>query len=148
MAPGMKVTSNPPSVLRLWSFSCYVDSDSFETPWTIDCQAPLSMAFAGKNTGVGCHFFLQGIIPTQRLIRESPALVGGFFTNELPGKPIRSNENIQVNSLFSLSLKPVRMVQLPSGMVDKEEEMLCFTLVLLVSKFLKGVSSLYWVLSV
>ena len=24
-------------------------------------QAPLSMAFPSKNTGVGCHFFLQGI---------------------------------------------------------------------------------------
>ena len=23
--------------------------------------------FSGKNTGVGCHFFLQGIFPTQRL---------------------------------------------------------------------------------
>ena len=29
------------------------------------CQAPLSMEFPGKNTGVGCHFLLQGIFPTQ-----------------------------------------------------------------------------------
>ena len=28
-------------------------------------QAPLSMGFSGKNTGVGCHFLLQGIFPTQ-----------------------------------------------------------------------------------
>ena len=33
--------------------------------WTIACQAPLSMEFPGKNTGVGCHFLLQGIFPTQ-----------------------------------------------------------------------------------
>ena len=28
-------------------------------PWTR--EAPLSMGFPGKNTGVGCHFLLQGI---------------------------------------------------------------------------------------
>ena len=39
----------------------------FPTPWTIACQAPLSMDFPGKNAGVGCHFLLQGIFPTQGL---------------------------------------------------------------------------------
>ena len=39
----------------------------FATPWTIANQAPLSMAFSGKNTGAGCHFLLQGIFPTQGL---------------------------------------------------------------------------------
>ena len=29
------------------------------TPWTVACQASLSMGFLGKNTGVGCHFLLQ-----------------------------------------------------------------------------------------
>ena len=29
------------------------------TPWTAAHQAPLSMDFPGKNTGVGCHFLLQ-----------------------------------------------------------------------------------------
>ena len=28
----------------------------FVTPWTVDYQAPPSMGFSGKNTGVGCHF--------------------------------------------------------------------------------------------
>ena len=31
------------------------------------CQAPLSMGFSSKNTGVGCHFLLQGTFPTQGL---------------------------------------------------------------------------------
>ncbi|XDA72876.1 hypothetical protein R6Z07F_003154 [Ovis aries] len=39
----------------------------FATPWTVARQAPLSMEFPGKNTGVGCHFLLQGIF----LIQES-----------------------------------------------------------------------------
>ena len=35
------------------------------TPWTVAHQAPLSMGSPGKNTGVGCHFLLQRIFPTQ-----------------------------------------------------------------------------------
>ena len=35
----------------------------------VDCsrQAPLSMGFSSKNTGVGCHFLLQGTFPPQGL---------------------------------------------------------------------------------
>ena len=35
------------------------------TPWTTVGQAPLARNSPGKNTGVGCHFLLQGIFPTQ-----------------------------------------------------------------------------------
>ena len=34
-------------------------------PMHLACQAPLSVDFPGKNTGVGCHFLLQGIFLTQ-----------------------------------------------------------------------------------
>ena len=34
-------------------------------PWTVACQVPPSMGISGKNTGVCCHFFLQGIFQTQ-----------------------------------------------------------------------------------
>ena len=33
------------------------------TPWTVACQACLSMGFSGKNTGVVCHGLLQGDLP-------------------------------------------------------------------------------------
>ena len=39
-------------------------SDS-ETPWTVACQAPLSMGFSRQEYGVGCRALLQGICPTQ-----------------------------------------------------------------------------------
>ena len=42
-------------------------SDCFATPWTVARQAPLTMDFPGKITGVGCHFLLQGIFPIQGL---------------------------------------------------------------------------------
>ena len=49
-------------------------SNSFVTPWTVACQASLSMWFSRlENTGVGCQFLLQGIVSTQgsntRLLR-------------------------------------------------------------------------------
>ena len=44
--------------------------------------------FPGKNDRVGCHFLLQGGLPDPGIEPESPALTGGFFTTEPPGKPI------------------------------------------------------------
>ena len=38
----------------------------FAITWTVAHQASL-WDFPGKNTGVGCHFFFQGIFPTQGL---------------------------------------------------------------------------------
>ena len=35
--------------------------------WTVAYQASLSMGFLNKNTGVGCHFLLQGIFLTPGL---------------------------------------------------------------------------------
>ena len=54
--------SNPLSCLLL-SHSSH--ARLFVTPWTVAHLAPLSMGFSGKNTGMGCHFLLQGIFPTQ-----------------------------------------------------------------------------------
>ena len=53
------------------SFMCVCESLScvwlFVTLWTVVCQAPLSMEFSGRNTGVGCDTLLQGNFPTQGL---------------------------------------------------------------------------------
>ena len=56
----------------------------FATPWTVARQAPSSVGFPGKNTGVGCHLLLRGsphpgIEPVSPV---APALAGGFFTTE------------------------------------------------------------------
>ena len=39
----------------------------FETPWTVAHQAAHPWNCPGKSTGVGCHFLLQRIFPTQGL---------------------------------------------------------------------------------
>ena len=49
-------------------------SDSFCDLWTVPCQAPLSIGFSHKNTGVGCPFHLQGIFLTQA---SNPCLLHG-----------------------------------------------------------------------
>ena len=55
------------------------------TLWTAARQAPLSVDSPGKNTGVGCHFLLQGNPPSPGIEPRSPvspALAGGIFTTE------------------------------------------------------------------
>ena len=55
----------------------------FATPWTVAHQASPSMGFPGKNTGVGCHFLLQGLFPTQGL---NPGLLH-WQADSLPSQP-------------------------------------------------------------
>ena len=70
--------------------SCWVVSNFFVTPWTVTHQAPCWWDFPSKNTGVGCHFLLQGIFLTHVWSNPtSPALPGRFFPTEPPGKPPR-----------------------------------------------------------
>ena len=72
-------------------FGREVVSDSSATPWTVACQASLSMDFTSKNTGVGSHFLLQGDRPNPGNEPEAPvtpALAGGFFTTEPPGNTV------------------------------------------------------------
>ena len=44
----------------------------------------------GKNTGVGCHFLLQGNLPDPGMEPGSPAPAGGFFPTDPPGKPFKA----------------------------------------------------------
>ena len=47
-----------------------------------------SVVSPGKNTGIGCHFLLQGIYPNQGSNLSLLSLIaGGFFTTEPSGKP-------------------------------------------------------------
>jgi len=56
----------------------------------VDCSPPGSSVHGispGKNTGVGSPHS-PGDLPDPGLEPSSPALAGGLFTTELPGKPI------------------------------------------------------------
>ena len=57
------------------------------TPWTAALQAPLSIDFPGKNTGVGCQFLLQGNLPDPGIEPGSPVLQADSLQTDLQGKP-------------------------------------------------------------
>ena len=60
------------------------------TPWSIAHQAPLSMKFPGKNTGVGCHFLLQGLFLTQGVSCLGRQILYYWTTWEAPNTIITS----------------------------------------------------------
>ena len=62
-------------------------SDSFVTPWTTAHLAPLSMGFSRQEYWSGLPCPLPGDLPDPETESTSPALAGGFFTPEPPGKP-------------------------------------------------------------
>ena len=70
-----------------------VTSDSLQahvTPWTVTCQAPLSMGFPRQEYWSGLPLPPPGDLPDTRIKPASPmysALAGRFFPTEPPGKP-------------------------------------------------------------
>ena len=65
----------------------------FVTLWTV---ALCPWDFPGRNTGVGCHFPVQGIFPTQGSNPGLPQV--DSLPTEPPGKP----KNTGVGSIFLL----------------------------------------------
>ena len=62
----------------------------FATPWTVACQAPLSMRSPRQENWSGLPFPIPGGLPdpgSQPESFASPVLAGGFFTTAPPGKP-------------------------------------------------------------
>ena len=63
----------------------------FVTPWTVACQAPLTMGFPRREYWSRLPFSPPGDLPDpgiQPVSPASPALAGRFFTTEPLGKPI------------------------------------------------------------
>ena len=63
---------------QAWTFSDQIRSDQslsrvrlFATPWTTAYQAPPSMGFSSKSTGVGCHCLLQWLLKKPKLLQMS-----------------------------------------------------------------------------
>ena len=61
------------------------------TPQTVACQAPLSMGFPNQEYWSGLPFPSSEDHPDPGIEPTSPALAGGFFTTEPPGKPSPQN---------------------------------------------------------
>ena len=76
--------SFPPSFRNIcvctWLLSCV---QLFATPWTIACQAPLSMGFSRQEYCSGLPFSPPRDLPEPGI---ASCLAGKFFTTESPGK--------------------------------------------------------------
>ena len=56
-------------------------------PWTVAHWPPLSMEFPRQDYWTGLTFSSLGDLPDQGFEPIFPALAGGFFIVEPPGKP-------------------------------------------------------------
>ena len=86
MIPVFTCRGSDSSVKRLTSnYGVYVYlvvSDSLETPWTVTCQAPLSMEFSRQEYCSGLPFPSPGDLPNLGIKPTSfasPTLACGFF---------------------------------------------------------------------
>ena len=61
----------------------------FTTLWTVGHQAPASMGFPRQEYWSRLPFPSPGDLPNPGIEPLPPALGGGFFTTEPPGKPLR-----------------------------------------------------------
>ena len=67
--------------------SCLILCD----PWTVARQAPPSMGFPRQEYWSGLPFPSPGDLPGPGIEPMAPALAGGFFITEPPGKSLASN---------------------------------------------------------
>ena len=61
----------------------------FTTPWTVAHQALCPWGFSRQEYWSGLPFPSPGDLPKPGIEPASPAVAGGFFTTEPPGKPHR-----------------------------------------------------------
>ena len=74
---------------RMRNVNCSVMSDSSVTPWTIACQAPLSIEFSRQEYWSGLPFPSPGDLPNLGIQPGSPSLQDNSLPSEPSGKPDR-----------------------------------------------------------
>ena len=88
------------------------------TPWTVACQAPLSMRPPRQEYWSGLPFLTPGSLPHPEIKPRtlvSPALAGWLFTTMPPGKPqLHFWASLEKRLLKSPSLPPQRRQWLPT----------------------------------
>ena len=61
----------------------------FATPWTVACQAPLSMGFSRQEYWSGLPFPSPEALRNPGIEPRPPALQASALTSKPPGKPLR-----------------------------------------------------------
>ena len=65
----------------------YKSCSTLVSPWTVACQAPLSMGFLRQEYWSGLPLPSPGELHNPGMEPTSPVLAGRFFTTEPLGKP-------------------------------------------------------------
>ena len=78
--------------LPMCVLSHYSHVQLFVIPWTVAHQAPLTMGFSRQEYWSGLPFPSPGDLPNPGIEPMYPALAGGFFTTEPPGKPLFASQ--------------------------------------------------------
>ena len=94
----------------------------FVTLWAVACQPPLSMGFSRQEYWEWVSVSPPGDLPdprTERASLVSPALAGGIFTTEPPGKPFLNCNS----SLSELDMLPSQhsTTQAPPFFLSKQD---------------------------
>ena len=77
------------SIFNLWPGLVTKLCLTLAAPWTVACQAPLSMGFRKQEYWSGLPFPSPGDIPDPRIKPRSPELQADSLLTELQGKPKR-----------------------------------------------------------
>ena len=85
--PCVIIYSHVSNIPLLLLFSCWVESDSFETPWTVFHQASLFMGFPRQESWSGLPIPFSRRSSRPRDQTHISCIAGRFLTTEPPGKP-------------------------------------------------------------
>ena len=70
-----------------YMLSRFIHVRLFVTPWSIACQAPLSLGFSRQEYWSGLPFFSPGDLPDPGVKSRSPVEQARSLQCEPPGKP-------------------------------------------------------------
>ena len=78
------------------------------TPQTAAHQAPPSLGFSGKNTGVGCHFLLQCMkVKSESEVAQSCPTLSDLMDCSLPGSSIHGIFQARVLEWVAIAFSPI-----------------------------------------
>ena len=97
----LKMTSEEIILAYLWFGGLATKScPTLVTPWTVACQAPLSMGFSRQEYWSVLPFPSPGDLPDSGIKPRSPKLRADSLPTEPLGKPIVSESNYQKEALW------------------------------------------------
>ena len=97
-------------------------SNTFVTPWTVAHLAPLPTGFPRQDTGVGCHFLLQGIF----LVQGSNPHLLHWQVGSLPLRQQGRPDNNNIHNYFKrMQIQHNFICYCQENDADKEQNYTC-----------------------